>query len=191
MENLIAQLEALLFIYGEPMATKKIVKILNHRKTDDRETVNAEAVKAALTALKEKLKDAGRGLELILSEDQVQLVTKPEWSAVLGEVVKEELNETLTPAALETLAIIAYSGPVGRSIVDYIRGVNSTFILRSLVLRGLVDRAPDPERPNAYIYRPSFDLLKYLGISKTDDLPDYQKFRELVEKLRTGAEPNS
>ena len=183
-ENLLAKLEALLFIYGEPLTLKRIHKILNRGRAGSAPAVTETAVNEALTALSEGLKKDDRGLTLILSHEEAQLVTKPEFTELLGEVVKEELNEALTPAALETLAVILYSGPLTRSIIDYIRGVNSTFILRSLLLRGLIDRAPDPERPNTYVYKPSFNLLKHLGISRIEDLPEYQRFKEIVDKLK-------
>ncbi len=174
MNNLTAQLEALLFIYGEQVEVKKIAKILKQEVAE---------VEQALTALKEKLVSGDRGLSLIFSDSKVQLTTKPEFSRLFEDLIKDELTEALTPAALETLSIIAYGGPLSRSIIDYIRGVNSTFILRALLIRGLIERHSDPKRPNAYIYSPSFELLRHLGLSTTKDLPEYNKFREIVTKL--------
>ena len=175
-KDIIAALEALLFIYGEPLPIKKIAKILGQEEL---------RVLAACGELSEKLSGEDRGLALIVSDERAQLVSKPEFGQLLEDLVKEELHETLTPAALETLAIIAYAGPVSRSVIDYIRGVNSTFILRTLLLRGLVDRSLDPQRSTTYLYRPSFDFLKHIGVSKLEDLPEYQRFREIVEKLKT------
>ena len=175
MNNLIAQLETLLFIYGEPIGVKKIAKILK---------AEVEKVEEVIEAFKEKLASDDRGLSLVLDDGKVQMVTKPEFSRLFEDLIKDELTEALTPAALETLSIIAYGGPLSRSIIDYIRGVNSTFILRALLIRGLIERHSDPKRPNAYIYSPSFELLKHLGLSKTEELPEYNKFKEIVEKLK-------
>ena len=61
--------------------------------------------------------------------------------------VKEELTEDLTPASLETLSIVAYLGPISRVRIEYLRGVNSSVILRSLMIRGLIERFADPEHP--------------------------------------------
>ena len=180
MENLHAKLEALLFIYGEPLEIKKIVKILSRNS----ENINESQVKTALHDLKSKLEAADRGLTLVVNDDYVELVTKSKFTGLLEQVTKEELKESLTPAALEALSIIAYTGPVPRSVIDYIRGVNSTFILRMLLLRGLIDRSFDPKRANTYIYKPSFELLRYLGLSRAQDLPEYSRFRELIEKLK-------
>jgi segregation and condensation protein B len=89
------------------------------------------------------------------------------------------LKEDLSPASLETLAIVAYKGPINRIEIDNIRGVNSSFILRSLLIRGLIDRQIDAHRANAYSYKPSFDLIRKLGIDSLEQLPDYEKFKTL------------
>jgi len=101
----------------------------------------------------------------------------------MEEFIKDEFREDLTPASLETLSLISYLGPVSRAQIDYYRGVNSSFILRSLLMRGLVERYNDPQRANVYLYQASFDLLKYLGISRVEDLPEYEKFRTMNNKL--------
>jgi segregation and condensation protein B len=179
MENknkILASIEALLFVYGEPLEIKRIAKIL---KTE------SEKVKSALDDLAKSFENEDRGLKLIFSGDKVQLATKPELSSLLEDFIKEEFKESLTPAALETLSLIAYLAPISRSQIDYYRGVNSSFIVRSLLIRGLIDRSTDPKRGNVYLYEPSFDLLKYLGISKEEDLPEYDKFKTINKKQET------
>ena len=93
-------------------------------------------VKKALQKLKEGL--AGRGLSLIQSEDAYALVTAPETHELIERLRKEELSRDLGKAALETLSIVLYKGKVSRRDIEYIRGVNSTAILRSLLIRGLI-----------------------------------------------------
>lgn len=171
-----AALEALLFIYGEPLTIKRIGGIL---KLPENET------KEAIDVLDSRLRREDRGLFIIRDEDKIQLSTKPEFGKLLEDITKEEFKESLTTASLETLSIISYAAPITRAEIDFIRGVNSTFILRSLLIRGLIDRIPDPKRSNAYLYKPSFELLKHLGISKAGDLPDYQRFVDLIKNLRT------
>lgn len=182
MNDLISKLEALLFIYGEPIAVKKAAVILG---------MKSEEIKAAAEALAKELKESKRGLALIHHADELQLVTRPDLSGLLEKVVKAEMNEALTPAAVETLSIVAYGAPISRAEIDYIRGVNSSFILRSLLIRGLITRENDPHRGNAYIYQPSFELLKFLGISKVEDLPEYEKFRALAHKISAPPTPTS
>lgn len=172
----ISALEALLFIHGEPLQIKKIATILE---------LPIEDVGELLLALKSKLEDPSRGLLLVSDSQKAQLATKPQFHSFLAGFVKEQITEDLSPASLETLAIVAYFGPISRAKIDYQRGVNSSFILRNLMLRGLVERTPDPTHPSSYLYGPSFDLFKHLGISEKKDLPDYLKYQELAEKLES------
>jgi segregation and condensation protein B len=174
----LARFEALLFIHGEPLAKKKIGKIFG---------LGAEAIDGLLRAYAEKLAADDRGLTLIAQADAVQLATKPAFHSIIEDFVKSELTEDLSPASLETLAIVAYFGPLSRSRIDYQRGVNSSFILRSLLLRGLVERFPNPARPNTFLYQPTFELLRHLGIQNRESLPDYEKFKTLLDRVETQA----
>ncbi len=162
-KNIIAAIEALLFAYGEPMEIKKIAKMLD-KKEDE--------IQSVLTELDAKLKDENRGLKLIFSGSQVQMATKSEFSGFLEEFIKEEFKENLTPASLETLSLISYFGPITRAKIDYFRGVNSSFTIRNLMMRGLVERVE-----GSYLYQASFDLLKHLGVSKIEELTNYEKIQ--------------
>ena len=173
-KKIAAKLEALLFIYGEPIDLKKLSKTLGLKEPE---------VRNGLEELKKELSRECGGLALIEDKNNVQLVTRPEFSRLLEDITKQEFTEALTPAALETLSIIAYAGPISRADIEYIRGVNSSFILRALIMRGLVEREINPKRANAYVYSTSFDLLRHLGLSKITDLPDHAKYKELVANL--------
>jgi segregation and condensation protein B len=172
LEKNIAALEALLFIHGEPVTYKKIAAVLGIGK-EEAETLARE--------LKQRLGDPARGLQIISDREKVQLATKPEWNTILESFVKEELTEDLTPASLETLSIIAYLGPISRTRIEYLRGVNSSVILRSLMIRGLIERSADSEHPSGFLYRLTFDAMKHLGIQQKEDLPDCSKFQELLK----------
>ncbi len=169
--QLIAQIEALLFIYGEPIDVKKLAKNLDASEDD---------IRKGLAALERELARTERGLILVEDKGKVQLVTKPAFSQLLETITKQEFSESLTPATLETLSIISYAGPISRADIEYIRGVNSSFIVRTLLMRGLVERATDPKRANSYLYSTSFELLRHLGLSKNIDLPEYTKYHDLV-----------
>ncbi|MDP3052375.1 MAG: SMC-Scp complex subunit ScpB [bacterium] len=178
--NLTAALESLLFIHGEPIDLKKIAELLEIKKEDLEEVIGV---------FENKLKtDNSRGLALNRIGDQVQLATKPDFQKLGEKIIKEEIKENLTPAALETLSIVAYNGPMARSMVDYLRGVNSGYILRNLLVRGLVERHPDPERPYVFLYNVSFDFLKHLGLSKQEDLPEYSKYKEVLKNITGNAQ---
>lgn len=170
--NKIAELEALLFIHGEPIDTEKAAKILG---------VKDEEFLSLLSGLEEVLKEENRGLTLVYDGNRIQLATKPAFGSILGQFIKEELSEDLTPASLETLSIISYLGPISRSRLEYLRGVNSFFTLRSLMLRGLIERFQDPKKHNTFLYKPSFDLLRHLGLNKINELPEFDKFKSVVK----------
>ena len=173
-----ASLEALLFMYGEPLSFKKVQAIMG--------LSSLEEVSAVVSEFKNRLDLAGRGLTLVQDDEKIQLVTKPAFGPMIEGFIKEEFSEDLTPASIEALAIISYFGPISRSRIEYLRGVNSTFILRSLLMRGLVERVPDPKNQNTFLYQPSFDILRHVGLEKKDALPDYAKFQELLKKFEAG-----
>jgi segregation and condensation protein B len=186
MPTLTAAIESILFIHGEPIEIKKLTALLVKTVAD----VDQAGVEAALAALKESLeKDPDRGIALARQGSSVQLVTKEKTAAATDSLVRGELAAPLTPAALETLALIAYAGPVAKSIVEYVRGVNSSFILRTLMIRGLVERVPDRERENSYRYRASLDLLRHLGLTEQALLPEYERLRGLVAALESQPTP--
>jgi segregation and condensation protein B len=179
LEKKLAALEALLFIHGEPVTYKKIASVLS---------VEKEEAETLVEEFKHRLEDPARGLQLVSDREKVQLATKPEWNTILESFVKEELTEDLSPASLETLSIVAYLGPISRPRLEYLRGVNSSVILRSLMIRGLVERFQDPEHPSGFLYRLTFDAMKHLGIQQKEDLADFAKFQELLKVFDTTAE---
>jgi segregation and condensation protein B len=172
MDKKLAEFEALLFIHGEPISYKKIESVLG---------LEAGECEKLIAEMKKTLENSGRGLQLVAGNDKVQLATKPEFNIILENFVREELSEDLTPASLEALAIIAYLAPISRAKIEYLRGVNSLVILRSLMIRGLIERLPDPQHASGYLYQPTFDLMKQLGLQGKEDLPEYAKFQELLK----------
>src|SRR3989338_2918747 len=129
-ESLDTLVEAILFWRGEPLTLPELCRALKQPSGD---------VKRALQTLTEKL--SGRGIALIQAGDDIALATAPETHALIERLRKEELACDLGKAAIETLSIVLYKGEVRRRDIDYIRGVNSTAILRSLLIRGLIERA--------------------------------------------------
>ncbi len=170
-----AQIEAILFWKDEPLSKKKLASILKKEITE---------INDAIIILEEKLKD--RGFILIHKDDEIILGTNPEISPIIEELTKDELNRDLGKAGLETLSIILYQGPITRGEIDYIRGVNSNFILRNLLVRGLIEKIVSPKDARSFMYRPTFELLQYIGISKIENIPDYHKIREEIENFKNG-----
>lgn len=172
--NKLAALEALLFLCADPVGITKVRRLL---KTGGKET--DELTKK----LAESLEKEERGLILVRNGNQVQLATKSGLVFEPGDILKEELKEELSPAALETLSIIAYLGPIPKLKIDYLRGVNSSFALRNLLVRGLAEKESDAENSGSSVYRVSLDFLKHLGLGQIEDLPEYQKHKTILSNL--------
>ena len=170
-----SQIEAVLFYKAEPLSVKRLAQIF---KKDEREIRNA------VRELGEEMKVRGRGLTLIEWEDEVTLGTSTEVSHLIETLTKEELVKDLGKAGLETLSIILYQGPLSRAEIDYIRGVNSNFILRNLLIRGLIERVDNPADQRSFHYKPTLELISYLGISKISDLPDYDTVRKDIDSFK-------
>jgi len=184
-----SQIEAVLFWKGEPQSIKKLADSLGKKE---------EEIKAGLDILAEKIK--GRGVELIYKDDEVMLGTASKLSHIIERLTKEELVRDLGRAGLETISIIAYKGPISRAEIDYIRGVQSNFILRNLQIRGLVEKITNEKDHRSFLYKPTFELLSFLGVSKIEDLPEYEKVKaefdqnaltNKPESMETSAETNS
>lgn len=169
-----AQIEAVLFWKAEPVSRKFLAEALGRPEAE---------ILAALQNLERQLGE--RGVVLMWKDEEVLLGTKSEAGELIERLTKEELGKELGKAALETLAIVLYQAPVTRARIDYIRGVNSSFILRHLQIRGLVERIPNPADARGFLYRPTFDLLQHLGVAKVEDLPE---FEALAVKLKEFSE---
>ncbi len=159
-------LEALLFVSGEPLSMKDLARLSE---------TNAKEVVAALHSLEERLQE--RGICLLRHEDTVSLGTAPAATKATERLVKERLESDLSRFSLETLAIILWKGRVSRASIDYIRGVNSTFSLRTLLIRGLIQREQDSRDARVYLYSPTMDLLRHLGVSSLKDLPEFESMQ--------------
>lgn len=167
LENTI---EALLFYEAEPIKKKKLAVILE--KTP-------EEIDNALGTLQSALHE--RGIRLVLTDTEAQLVTAPELGELIESLRKDELSADIGKAGAETLAIILYRGPLSRIEIDRIRGVNSTFIIRNLLIRGLIERRPHPTDSRSFIYAITATLLNHLGISKREEMPEFAEIMNALD----------
>jgi len=178
MLTLDSQIEAILFFKAEPLSEKALAKILDK---------DFDEIESALSVLEERLET--RGITLLFKDESVMLATNPEMSNVIETIRKEELSRDLGKAGLETLSIILYKAPITRAEIDYLRGVNSNFVLRNLLIRGLIEKVSNPSDQRSYLYKPSFELLSFLGISKVKDLPEYDKIQEEIKNFNAVVSP--
>jgi len=157
MNTIKSKIESLLFVIGEETTVAKIQKALG-------ENVSPEDIQAGIEALRDEYRE--KGIRIVMKDDTIQIVSAPENADIIQALVKSQLDEELTPAALETLACIAYREPITKAVIDELRGVNSVFSLRALMMRGLIEKHDDH-------YRVTIDFLKKLGIERIADLPQY------------------
>ena len=167
--NIESVIESLLFISGEPMSFKKMAKLTS---------INEGELKLSAGVLTKKYSDEKRGLRILIKGDKAQIVTAGENSEFVEKFLKADVEGSLSRAASEVVSIIAYRGPLARSEIEEIRGVNCSFTLRHLMIRGLIERINNPEDARAYLYKISFDFLKKLGVESVEELPKYDKLRK-------------
>jgi segregation and condensation protein B len=165
-------IEALLFYKAAPQSKKKLVKFFS---------VSDEELSVAIHVLRQRLRVGA--IRLIETETEIQLATAPELSDFIGAVRKQEVTGDIGKAGAETLAIILYREPITRAEIDRIRGVNSSFILRNLLTRGLVEREPAPG--GTHQFRASAALLAHLGVTHKHDLPRFSEFMNAIEAFET------
>jgi len=161
-DELAALFEALLFIAERPLSTAEIAELGG---------VPRLQAEGTLTALGEQLADDERGLRLQRSDDAWQLVTAPEVGARLAAYAARE-EARLSPAALEALAVVAYRQPCTRADVERVRGVDSDYVIRSLLHRRLVaevGRRDTPGRP--ILFGTTFAFLERFGLTSLEELP--------------------
>lgn len=161
-------LEGILFVVGdEGISFEKLLEVLN---------ISNLELSRLIKDLDEEYINSNRGLKIDFLGNKYKLVTKVEHKSYYENLIEVEKNESLSQAALETLAVIAYNEPVTRIFVDEIRGVDSSHIIRKLVFRNLIKeigRAELPGRP--ILYGVTDEFLDYLGLSSIDDLPKLEE----------------
>lgn len=161
MSELSGALEAILFSSNRPLKLRELQTATDADKM---------AVETALEELRGALE--GRGLMLQRHQDQVLLATRPEFAGPVRRALRPEVTGRLSPAAYETLAIVAYNQPVARARIEEIRGVNCDSVLANLELRNLVTevgRGSGPGLPK--LYGTTMRFLQVLGLESLDQLP--------------------
>lgn len=168
-------IEAVLFASGEPLKLKQISSIIE---------CNEKYAKRILDSMIIKYNDEKRGIKLICINDSYQLVTKPENSDYVNKLLKTNSRQSLSQAATETLAIIAYKQPITRIDVDEIRGVKSDRAILTLQEKKLIKesgRLDVPGRP--ILYSTTDEFLRSFSIGNLDELPNLDEFLKENETL--------
>lgn len=163
---MIEKLVTILYLSGDELSLITIATIL--QTTTEEIEKNLEALDSALHSI---------GLALLRSNDCLSIVTQSNQASLVEAFWKEELSGELTPASLQVLTLVAYLGSPTREEISYVRGVQSSQSIRTLTVRGLITR-------NGENCTLTVDSLKQLGITKPEELPEYEKInKDLIEKL--------
>lgn len=163
-------IEALLFVEGS-MPIKTLAKLLESTE---------EEVAAAAQALGPQ---EGRGVVVVSDGKSLELRTAPSVAEKIEAMRKDELSKDIGRAGLEVLSAVLYRGPLTRSEIDFIRGVNSSQTLRGLLMRGLVRKVPNPKDERSFLYEPTTELLGHLGLTTTQELPEFEEVRAKLATL--------
>jgi segregation and condensation protein B len=160
-------LEAVLLVADEPVAAEVLADVTGE---------SAAAVSAELLALADSYTAERRGFDLREVAGGWRLYTRDECAPVVERFVSDGQEIRLTQAALETLSVVAYRQPVSRARVAAVRGVNSDGVMRTLVLRGLVEEAGSDPDTGAILFQTTGYFLERLGLARLSDLPDLLPF---------------
>lgn len=177
-------IESLLFISGKAMTVGKLSEILKK---------DAKEITAAADELMQEYNQAESGVHIQKAGSSYQMATNPQHAFVIKDFVKAEQSGELTKPSLETLTIIGYRGPITKAELEQIRGVNCSLIIRNLLIKGLIEAREDHEKM-ATTYTITFDFLRFLGLDKVEQLPDYKRLNNdanLKKLLEQQAHPET
>lgn len=162
--SLKAKIESILFISSKPLTISDLFKFL---KIDKKE------IKKALEELQSDYHRICSGLQIISNNNKYQLTTAAKNSDLVQEFLQQEVSGELSQPSLETLTIIAYRGPISKTDLEKIRGVNCSLILRNLLIRGLIEELKS--NSDQKIYNVTLDFLRHLGVENLEQLPNYNQ----------------
>lgn len=163
-------LESILFTAGRPLKAKELAKVLN---------LEEQVVTETLEQMVEQRKDFG--IVLLKSGQEYQLATNNKYSTEVKTFLNAELREKLTDATVEVLAIIAYRQPISKAEIEAIRGVNSQYSVRNLLMRGLIEKSANSADARSVNYQTTTEFLMHMGITSVKDLPEFEKLTENIK----------
>lgn len=169
MNNVANNIQAILFAVAETKTVAELAKILD---------VSVEDITKGLEDLDQILDNSA--LVLVRNGHDVTLATRSEHSALLETLRKEELSKELSKASAETLSVVAYYPGVSKAQIEFIRGVNVSYSLRALQMRGLVELR-GAGRTSGYF--PTTQLIEHFGVETLEGLPNYIESHAKIKAL--------
>jgi segregation and condensation protein B len=180
-----SQILSILFVSSKPVSISELSSTLELTE-DDIKTVVAEIV----------ADNQKNGIILLANHNKLQLASNPDNSGTVKKFLSLELREKLSDAALETLAVIAYRQPVSKAEIENVRGVNSQYTIRQLLIRGLVEKIGSPTDKRVQHYKTTLEFMQHLGLKDMKDLPDFEEITKSIEipqiePMTKNSEPNN
>jgi segregation and condensation protein B len=163
-------IEGLLFYKSAPQKKASLLKLYS---------VSAGDLELAITHLAKRLESGAT--RLVVTDTEIALATAPELAPFIEQIRKADIKSDIGKAGAETLAIVLYRGPVSRNEIDRVRGVNSSFILRNLMIRGLVERNAST-KGSGYTFTVTPALLTQLGVPDKNSLPEFARITDALEQ---------
>ena len=177
MNKEIQKLEALLFTAGAPVAKRNLIKQIG---------CDNEALEHLLEMLQKERKESG--VTMVDDGTQVVLTTNPSLADFIEQMEEKNKTAPLSRASQETLSIIAYAGPITKTDLDFLRGVNTHYTLRQLTMRGLIQ---DEQREHTKMVSVTTEFLQHLGVQKKEEMQEYEKNSpHHIGRIATGAGAN-
>ena len=166
------KIESLLFYFNEEMGKKRLATLAS---------VSLAELEEVIVDIKEARKDSG--IVVVDTQTTISLGTHPNTANLIESVTEAETVSPLSKAALETLSVILYQSPVTRAEIDVVRGVNSLYSVRNLLVRGLISRRTID---GSIVYEPTTETLQLLGVSSSQDMPDYADVLTKLDAITKG-----
>jgi segregation and condensation protein B len=160
---------SVLFVASKPVGMRELLDTIEAEESEIREAITSLVADNAHT-----------GIILLAHNDKLQLSSNPDNSYEVKRFLSLELREKLTDSALETLAIILYKQPVSKAEIENIRGVNSQYTLRHLLIRGLIEKTSGNDKRASY-YKTTLEFMQHLGIKDMKDLPDFEELTKNIQ----------
>lgn len=177
MDKLKSQILSILFVSSKPVSMAELEASL---ETD------SENIRQAIAAI--VADNHTSGIILLTHNDKLQLATNPENSPQVKKFLSLEMREKLSDAALETLAVIAYRQPVSKAEIENIRGVNSQYTIRQLLIRGLIEKVSSTSDRRMQLYKTTLEFMQHMGLNDMKELPD---FEEITKSIQTPEAPQT
>ena len=162
-----AKLQAVLFTSGAPVTKKRLMSVLPCR---------GDELEQLLKELRSTLQNSG--LDIIDDGTKVALATSPDMREYITQLQQEDRTAPLSQASQETLAIIVYGGPIAKTDLDFLRGVNTQYTVRRLMIRALIQES---KVEKGRMFTVTVDLLRHLGVRTITELPEYESIRKSIQ----------